>query len=344
MPPKAAACARRGAARSRGYVTSPRTASAPSRSASRSSTSRRRANMATFAPSAASASATASPMPEDAPQTIAVRPSRPRSTALVVSTPTTSRTAAADSSSQPRSSLAQVELDDLLDPARAELDRDAHVEAVDPVLALEVGGARAGRASRRARSRRPSARPPRPARTRPRCRAGRRARRRPCASARPSPRSRRRRRASSAARRRRSSPRRPAPSGRRGRRAPSRSRPSRTRPVSQAMKVEKRAVSRMPAIPKTRSFGQPETFFATWHIASSGFETTIRIASGRGGDHLLGHGRDDLLVRRHEVVAAHARLAREAGRDHDDLGARRLVVAVRARDLRPRSRARRPSG
>ena len=51
-------------------------------------------------------------------------------------------------------------------------------------------------------------------------------------------------------------------------------------PVSQAMKVEKRAVSRMPAIPNTRSFGQPEALFATWHIASSGFETMIRIASG----------------------------------------------------------------
>ncbi len=51
-------------------------------------------------------------------------------------------------------------------------------------------------------------------------------------------------------------------------------------PVSQAMKAEKRAVSRIPAIPRTRSFGQPETFLATWHIASSGFETTIRIASG----------------------------------------------------------------
>ena len=50
--------------------------------------------------------------------------------------------------------------------------------------------------------------------------------------------------------------------------------------VCQAMKVEKRAVSRIPAIPKTRSRDQPETFFATWHIASSGFETTIRIASG----------------------------------------------------------------
>ena len=33
--------------------------------------------------------------------------------------------------------------------------------------------------------------------------------------------------------------------------------------VSQAMKAEKRAVSRMPAIPNTRSFGQPDTFFAT---------------------------------------------------------------------------------
>jgi hypothetical protein len=51
-------------------------------------------------------------------------------------------------------------------------------------------------------------------------------------------------------------------------------------PVSHAMNVEKRPVSRIPAIPRTRSFGQPETVFATWHIASSGFETMIRIASG----------------------------------------------------------------
>ena len=51
-------------------------------------------------------------------------------------------------------------------------------------------------------------------------------------------------------------------------------------PVSMAMNVLKRAVSRMPAMPKTRSRGQPDTFFATWHMASRGFETTIRIASG----------------------------------------------------------------
>src|SRR6185312_10442875 len=51
-------------------------------------------------------------------------------------------------------------------------------------------------------------------------------------------------------------------------------------PVSHAMKVAKREVSRIPAIPTTRSRGQPETLFATWHIASSGFETTISTASG----------------------------------------------------------------
>ena len=41
----------------------------------------RRANMATLAPSAASASLMARPMPDEAPQTIAVRPVRPRSIA-----------------------------------------------------------------------------------------------------------------------------------------------------------------------------------------------------------------------------------------------------------------------
>src|SRR3954449_2617252 len=35
-----------------------------------------------------------------------------------------------------------VELDDLLDPVRAELHGDSHVEVVDPVLALEICGAR----------------------------------------------------------------------------------------------------------------------------------------------------------------------------------------------------------
>ena len=62
----------------------------------------------------------------------------------------------------------------------------------------------------------------------------------------------------------------------------------------------------MPAIPNTRSLGKPDAFFATWHIASSGFETMIRIASGESGDRASVTDADDLLVRRHEVVAAHA--------------------------------------
>ena len=33
-------------------------------------------------------------------------------------------------------------------------------------------------------------------------------------------------------------------------------------------------------MPKTRSFGKLETFFATWHIASRGFDTTMSTASG----------------------------------------------------------------
>ena len=46
------------------------------------------------------------------------------------------------------------------------------------------------------------------------------------------------------------------------------------------MKAEKRAVSRIPAMPKTRRFGNRETARATWHIASSGFETMTRTAFG----------------------------------------------------------------
>ena len=59
-----------------------------------------------------------------------------------VRTPTTSRTAAADSRSHLALLLAEVELDDLLDAAGAELDRHAHVETVDAVLALEQRRAR----------------------------------------------------------------------------------------------------------------------------------------------------------------------------------------------------------
>ena len=46
------------------------------------------------------------------------------------------------------------------------------------------------------------------------------------------------------------------------------------------MNERKRAESSTPAMPMTRSLGNPEACMATWHIASSGLVTTIRIASG----------------------------------------------------------------
>src|SRR5262245_37653759 len=142
-PPKASIVRSTSSDRCWGLVRSPRTASAPMRSASRSRRSRRRANIATFAPSAASDSAIARPIPEDAPQTIAVRPRRPRS---IPSAHGEDADDVADRGRrllEPRSLLlGEVDLDDLLDAARADLRRHAHVEAVDPVLALEVRGAR----------------------------------------------------------------------------------------------------------------------------------------------------------------------------------------------------------
>ena len=83
-------------------------------------------------------------------------------------------------------------------------------------------------------------------------------------------------------------------------------------------------------MPTTRSFGNFETALATWHIASSGFETTTMIAFGERLTISFVTDADDRLVRRDEIVPAHARLARQAGGDHDDVRAGGLVVAVRA--------------
>ena len=74
MPPKASTVRSTRRWRSAGFVRSPRTASAPSRSASRSRIVAAPGEHRTFAPSSASASAIASPIPEEAPQTIAVLP------------------------------------------------------------------------------------------------------------------------------------------------------------------------------------------------------------------------------------------------------------------------------
>ena len=96
------------------------------------------------------------------------------------------------------------------------------------------------------------------------------------------------------------------------------------------MNQRMRAESSTPAMPKTRSRGSFETRRATSHIASSGLETTMRIAFGRARKHLAHDVRDDALVGRDEVVAAHAGLARQAGGDHDDVGVRGRVVGVGA--------------
>ena len=200
----------------------------------------------------------------------------------VVRTPTTSRTAAAELPRAPsRSSSARSSSTISSMPPAPSLHRDAHVEAVDAVLALEVG--RAGEHALLVEHDRVDHL------------RGRRARRVPGRGAEQVD-------ELAAALRRaldhRLDPvlgdelaqrdaadggraRRRAPSGRRGRRAPSPCTSFTDEPVSQAMKVEKRAVSRMPGHARRRApSASRETFFATWHIASSGFETTMRIASG----------------------------------------------------------------
>src|SRR5262249_55608383 len=55
---------------------------------------------------------------------------------------------------------------------------------------------------------------------------------------------------------------------------------------------------------------------------------------GRLRHYLLGDRLDDALVRRYEVVPAHPGRARLAGRDHHDVGAGGLLVAVRPHDGR----------
>ena len=69
-------------------------------------------------------------------------------------------------------------------------------------------------------------------------------------------------------------------------------------------------------------------------MASSGFETTIKMQFGEYftafGDHIL----HDVVVGVEQVVAAHARLARNTGRDHDDVRVRGVGVVVGPDDER----------
>ena len=98
------------------------------------------------------------------------------------------------------------------------------------------------------------------------------------------------------------------------------------------MNVRKRAESRTPAIPSTRSRGKPDAVSATWHIASSGLVTMIRIASGECLAGLLHDGPDDPGVLGQQVVAAHPRLAGQPRGDDDDVRPGGVRVVVRAGD------------
>lgn len=55
----------------------------------------------------------------------------------------------------------------------------------------------------------------------------------------------------------------------------------------------------------------------------------MKYASGGELQSLIDNALDDLCVDADQILAAHARLARHAGRDDDDLGARRRSIAVR---------------
>ena len=83
----------------------------------------------------------------------------------------------------------------------------------------------------------------------------------------------------------------------------------------------------MPAWPSTRFFGNPVASWASAVISSSGLETTMTTAFGRVLGDVLGDAADDLGVDLEQVHPAHARLARQAGGDHDDVGALDLLVA-----------------
>ena len=100
------------------------------------------------------------------------------------------------------------------------------------------------------------------------------------------------------------------------------------------MNVRNRAQSSTPAMPITRSRGKPDASSATWHIASSGLVTTMRIASGECFAACSTTDRHDAGVLGQQVVAAHPRLAGEAGGHDDDVRAGGVGVVVRAGDPR----------
>ena len=112
---------------------------------------------------------------------------------------------------------------------------------------------------------------------------------------------------------------------------------------SSAMKVRKRAESSTPAIPmhalaiKLR-LPKGSLRHCVQRIRNDDQDAVRR---GRGDlTHYIGH---DFVVRLQQIVAAHARLARNAGRDHHDVGVRRIGIVVGADDAgSPSSRSASP--
>ena len=100
------------------------------------------------------------------------------------------------------------------------------------------------------------------------------------------------------------------------------------------MKWLKRAESSTPAMPTTMWCGRPENSRSAQTIASSGLVMQMTKASGRVGLDALADRLHHLQIDAEQVVAAHPRLAGDAGGDDDDVGAGDVGIVVRAGDLR----------
>ena len=101
---------------------------------------------------------------------------------------------------------------------------------------------------------------------------------------------------------------------------------------SAAMNVRKRAVSSTPAIPITRFFGNFEIWCAVQHIASSGLVTSTRIAFGECFTTCSVTDLTTSIIRQQQIVAAHARFARQPRRDHHHVRIRGRLIIIGSGD------------
>ena len=99
-------------------------------------------------------------------------------------------------------------------------------------------------------------------------------------------------------------------------------------PNSSARKWRKRALSSTPAMPTTMWCGRPENSRSAQTIASSGLVMQITNAFGRVRLDALADRLHHLEVDAEQVVAAHARLAGDAGGDDDHVGAGDVGIVV----------------